>query len=50
MNKEKAKTIKDQKPTRTTIPAEMVKELDVKTGDLMEWEIKNKKLRGELRQ
>ena len=44
--KKQTKIIKDQKQTRTTIPAEFVKEANVQTGDIMEWEIKNKKLKG----
>jgi len=48
--KKKTKIIKDQKQTRTTIPTEFVKEKNVKTGDLMEWEIKEGKLTGELKQ
>lgn len=41
--------IKDKKQTRTTIPAELVKEAEVKTGDLIEWDYKNGKLKGELK-
>lgn len=49
--KKQTKVIKDKKQTRTTIPAEFVKKAEVKTGDLMEWEIdKNKKLKGVLKQ
>jgi len=46
--KTQTKIIKDKKQTRTTVPAELVREKDVKTGDLMEWEIRNGKLKGEL--
>ena len=48
--KKQTKIIKDQKQTRTTIPAKLVKEKNIKTGDIMEWEIKNGKLKGELKQ
>lgn len=48
--KKTTKIIKDKKQTRTTIPAGLVKEANIKTGDIMEWEIKNKKLKGELKQ
>ena len=47
--KKQTKIIKDQKQTRTTIPAELVREAEVKTGDMMEWEVKDKKLKGELK-
>ena len=47
--KKQTKIIKDKKQTRTTIPAELVREAEVKTGDLMEWEFKDKKLKGELK-
>ena len=43
------KIIKDQKQTRTTIPAELVKEADIKTGDLMEWDINKGKVTGEVK-
>ena len=43
------KIIKDKKQTRTTIPAELVKEANVQNQDLMDWEIKDGKLKGELR-
>ena len=48
--KKQTKIIKDKKQTRTTVPAELVREKNVKTGDLMEWEIKEGKLKGELKQ
>lgn len=44
------KIIKDKKQTRTTIPKKFVDELNIITGDKMEWEVKNKKLKGELKQ
>ncbi len=47
--KKETKIIKDKKQTRTTIPAEFVREAEVKIGDKMEWEVKNKKLKGELK-
>ena len=43
------KIIKDKKQTRTTIPAELVKEAKIGTGDMMNWEYKNGKLKGELK-
>ena len=43
------KIIKDKKQTRTTIPAELVKEANIENKDLMDWEIKNGKLKGTLR-
>jgi len=47
--KKQTKIIKDKKQTRTTIPKEFVDEVGVKSGDKMEWEVKNKKLKGELK-
>lgn len=43
------KIIKDKKQTRTTIPASIVKEKDIKSGDIMEWSIINKKVIGEVK-
>lgn len=43
------KIIKDKKQTRTTIPAELVKKANVKTGDIAEWEYKNGKLKAEVK-
>lgn len=43
------KIIKDKKQTRTTIPSKLVKEANVKNKDLMDWEYRNGKLKGELR-
>lgn len=40
----KTKIIKDQKQTRTTIPAKLVKQAGVKTGHVAEWKIKKGKL------
>ena len=37
------------KQTRTTIPAELVKEGNIETGDLMEWDIKKGKVTGEVK-
>jgi len=47
--KKETKIIKDKKQTRTTIPKEFVDDLKIKSGDKMEWEVKNKKLKGELK-
>lgn len=38
------KIIKDQKQTRTTIPAKMVKEAGVETGHVAHWKLKKGKL------
>ena len=48
--KKQTKIIKDQKQTRTTIPAELVREAKVETGDMMEWDFDKGKLKGELKQ
>ncbi len=37
---ETTKIIKDQKQTRTTIPAKMVKEAGVETGHVAHWKLK----------
>lgn len=47
--KKQTKIIKDKKQTRTTIPKQFVDEAEVKTGDMMEWEIKKGKLKGEVK-
>lgn len=47
--KKQTKILKDKRQTRTTIPKQFVKEAKIKSGDLMEWEIKNKTLKGELK-
>lgn len=44
----KTKITQDDRQTRATIPSEFVAELDIKKGDEMGWEIKSKKLKGEL--
>ncbi len=44
------KIIKDQKQTRTTIPAKLVKEAGVGSGThIAEWELKNGKLKAEVK-
>lgn len=43
------KIIKDQRQTRTTIPAKLVKEASVETGHVAEWELKNGKLKAEVK-
>ncbi len=48
--KKRTKVVKDKKQTRATIPKDFVNEKKVKSGDEMEWEIKNGKLKGELKQ
>ncbi len=46
----KTKIIKDQKQTRTTIPAKLVKESGVENGThVAEWELKNGKLKAEVK-
>ena len=47
--KKQTKIIHDKKQTRTTIPKQFVDEAEVETGDMMEWEIKKGKLKGELK-
>ena len=47
--KKQTKIIKDKKQTRTTIPAEFVKEANVETGHIAEWELKNGKLKAEVK-
>ena len=47
--KKTTKIIKDKKQTRTTIPAEFVKQKEIQSGDKIEWEIKKGKLKGELK-
>ncbi len=41
---ETTKIIKDQKQTRTTIPAKMVKEAGVETGHVAHWKLKKGKI------
>ena len=41
---ETTKIIKDQKQTRTTIPAKMVKEAGVETGHVAHWKLKTGKI------
>ena len=48
MEKQNTKIIKDQKQTRTTIPAKLVKEAGVETGHVAEWELKDGKLNAEI--
>ncbi len=48
MEKQNTKIIKDQKQTRTTIPAKLVKEAGVETGHVAEWELKDGKLSAEI--
>ncbi len=38
--KAQTKIIKDQRQTRTTIPAKLIKEAGVETGHIAEWELK----------
>jgi len=38
------KIIKDQKQTRTTVPADFVKKAGVETGHMAEWKLKKGKL------
>lgn len=45
----KTKIIKDKRQTRTTIPAKLVKEAKVESGDIAEWELKNGKLKAEVK-
>ena len=41
--------IVQDKQTRATIPQKLVDEMKITNKDKMEWEIKNKKLKGELK-
>ena len=43
------KITQDKTQTRSTIPAQFVEELKITKNDSIEWEIKNKKLKGELK-
>lgn len=45
----KTTKIVQDKQTRATIPKEFVDELKITKEDSMEWEVKNKKLKGELK-
>lgn len=49
--KKQTKIINDKKQTRTTIPAEMVKEIgiDSESNHVAEWELKNGKLKAEVK-
>ncbi len=47
--KKQTKIIKDKRQTRTTIPAQLVKEANVETGDIAEWEYRNGKLKAEVK-
>ena len=46
--KRQTKIIKDQKQTRTTIPAKMVKEAGVETGHIAHWKLKKGKLSADI--
>lgn len=48
MENKTTKIIKDQKQTRTTVPASMVKEAGVETGHVAEWEMKDGKIKAEI--
>lgn len=50
LRKSATKITQDDRQTRATIPRHFVTELDIQKGDEMEWEIKEKKLKGELKQ
>ena len=47
--KKQTKITQDKTQTRATVPKEFVDELKIKKEDSMEWEIKDKKLKGELK-
>lgn len=48
--KKQTKIIKDQKQTRTTIPAELVKEASIgNKTHVAEWELENGKLKAEVK-
>lgn len=45
---ETTKIIKDQKQTRTTVPAKMVKEAGVETGHIAHWKLKKGKISADI--
>lgn len=45
---ETTKIIKDQKQTRTTVPAKMVKEAGVETGHVAHWKLKKGKISADI--
>jgi len=45
---ETTKIIKDQKQTRTTVPAKLVKEAGVETGHIAHWKLKKGKLSADI--
>ena len=47
--KKQTNIIQTNKQTRSTIPKKFVEELKITKEDKVEWEIKNKKLKGELK-
>ena len=47
--KKQTNITQDKKQTRATIPKEFVEELEITKKDKMEWEVKKKKLKGELK-
>lgn len=47
--KKKTKITQDQTQTRATIPKQFVEELKITKKDEVEWEVKNNKLKGELK-
>ncbi len=47
--KKQTKITQDKTQTRSTIPAELVKEFNVTKKDSIEWDNKNGKLKGELK-
>jgi antitoxin component of MazEF toxin-antitoxin module len=47
--KKETKITQDKTQTRATIPRQFVDELNITKEDRIEWEIKNKKLKGELK-
>jgi len=47
--KRKTKVTQDKTQTRATIPKQFVDELKITKKDEVEWEIKNRKLKGELK-
>ena len=47
--KKQTKITREREQTRTTIPKKFVDKLNITKEDKVEWEIKNKKLKGELK-
>jgi len=49
MKKKTMNIVVDSKQVRVSIPKEFVEELDINRKDKVEWKLKDKKLKGELK-